>query len=85
MKQIIKLNESQLRKVVAESVKKVLEEGVNHEIIDAMKKYLSATRNLRTLFSAEDVEYVTSQQISWEDMLSNIEKEIARFLVRGCL
>lgn len=71
------------RKNLAESVRKVLNEGVNPEIVNAMKQYLFATRNLRVLFSREDVAYGTTQGMNWEDMLTNIEGEIMEFL-EGC-
>lgn len=80
---VIKLNENTLRLIVAESVRKVLNEGVNPEIVDAMKQYLFATRNLRVAFSREDVAYGTTQGMNWEDMLTNIEGEIMEFL-EGC-
>jgi hypothetical protein len=79
----VKLDEAKLKKIVAESVRKVLNEGVNPEIIDAMKQYLFATRSLRVKFSREDVAYGTSQGMNWEDMLTNIEGEIMGFL-EGC-
>lgn len=83
-KNTIKLNETQLRKIIAESVKKVLKEGVNPAIVDAMEQFLYATRDLRVLFGREDAAYRTSQEgINWEDMLSNIENEAKRFL-DGC-
>lgn len=73
-KQIIKINENQLKKIVTESVKKVLKEDYegSYGIIDCLEKY-NVPHNLASVIEGA-ITYVAG--IKSYDMLSAITKYI---------
>jgi len=74
MKQTIKLNESQLKRVISEAVKRILkEDGENEEDVDLKVKQLK--RDIRTL-SIELVSAPNSKKEALRNSIAEIEADI---------
>jgi hypothetical protein len=78
VKNTVKLNESQLRKIVAESVKKVLKEGYNQQIVDdAIQAILSIRKKVSD--AATQVGFNPGQG---NDEVSKLIKQISALMYR---
>jgi len=72
-KQTIRLNESQLRRIVSESVKKLLKEGVTNEFTFSDSVDLGRGRHRQTIFyNGKEIGYLVSIEKNW---LSPIEEK----------
>ena len=70
-KNVVKINENTLRKIVAESVKKVLNEGYNQQIVDEA---------IQAIFSIEDVVDRAKTQVGFNPNEGN--REVAQLIMQ---
>ena len=80
MKQIIKLTETDLHRIVKESVNKILREGANEEISSPKRKLEDAIDNVIGILHAyneEDFEILTKNEFdNLYDLLSEVSHKI---------
>lgn len=80
MKQTIRINEDKLKRIVSESVKKILKEGADTELIKATTDFYSATKRLRNAFASSDAAYIINDNETWETFLSKLLVDTEQFL-----
>ena len=79
-KQVTRLTENQFHQIVKESVKRVLKEGVDSDILKAMKTFYLAASKLNTAFAYSDAAYRYSNEETWEEALAKIENKAVEFI-----